>query len=682
MQNIEGARAYLAHRQAERAVNASKRTHESMEGLESMGAMDEILSKVEAELSHDSDVDVSGSGRIEALYQGAAQVQEDASLEEQDIQDLGEKAQKRLNDFLYGVYMKFLDPIGGVKARLEQSIQRSITQVNENHHLREQTMVWRKIQEAETTLANIDELVRRRSLESPEAFIAFHLLLLRKYKRQFKRYGIIKTPEIERRHVSIMHSARKHLEGENGVVTLLGPTGAGKTVMALEIAETLSPEGDYEYIQAHSKMVPEDMLVRYGISISEIEAQDVPDRIADALKKYDASHADSSQIERDNAHESIRQAITAMAGQRPLVTKEIIMAVERAKREGKKVVIDEFNYLQPETLAALNRELNDRNDAKDGFGVILTGNIGKEYSRKDLDPAFVNRVLTGVIDYGYPPQEDEKSLEESIIESDDYLNGEHPADRDLYIAGVTQLLDVKGNLIAPRGTLENVWDLSRAFSKLQRLSRGEDARQVIVNTPGFQQVSVAVFKKIFLSFRNFNSIVRSWKRDGFSKPLDDYFYEKLIKPAMALAPNEAAQLIFFSRFCGLLESERYSHIVVNPSTWKISFVDKILPSIAEPNAGPQNLVYISSQEVVEKTFGIKTPDYKIDEGGEEAKENQEDQQQLKEKMQWDKERKIATEKLEKYNKFGDLCLEDETLLDRARKQIEKITESEAQESQT
>lgn len=61
-------------------------------------------------------------------------------------------------------------------------------------------------------------------------------------------------------------------------------------------------------------------------------------------------------------------------------------------------------------------------EVKPGFGIILTGNItkpefeGRYLAREKIDPATVNRLNSGLIEYGSLPQSETLTLSESILE--------------------------------------------------------------------------------------------------------------------------------------------------------------------------------------------------------------------------------------------------------------------------
>lgn len=507
------------------------------------------------------------------------------------------------------------------QAKLEGLITLFIKQVHEKDRLRENPVVWRDITALENRVANVDVLVEQAAQTSPEAFVTNGLLKLRKGKNTFKRFGVIDTPEVKKIYDEIRNDARKKLEERNGVVVLQGPTGTGKTVFARRLAQEFSVNGEYEFVSAHSKMEPDDLISRLGIVAEAIDPKDVPAQIEETIRHYKENNPEVSEEEiSKNVRPLIQKVIERQAGQKVMSTKKILEAVGRAAENGTKVIIDEFNYLPTETIGALN-DFMARNNAADGFGIIMTGNIGDEYlKRGDLDPAFINRVLEGLMKIGYPPQELDKPLGDSVLSREDYLTKKEPAQRDLFVAGIIQLLDDKGNLIAPPDAQEKIWDLAQAFTLIQRLAAGENIRN-IVDDQHMQAIAETNFKKIFLSYRNFNSIIRSWKMDGYDKEIDYYILNNLIRPASIIAPKEAAQLFYFFQHKGFLSGENCAGINVDSSLWKISGVPTVVEKQGFKMEDAQLKVH-SIKDVVENCYGVATPSFAEMEAPEKKKQEQ------------------------------------------------------------
>ncbi|MDX1535701.1 MAG: AAA family ATPase [Candidatus Spechtbacterales bacterium] len=493
-----------------------------------------------------------------------------------------------------------------IEEDLKQAINQTISKIYQDPELSESSGVWDRINRLQEQLASIPEAIETLSRQSPEAFLWNQVKWLREQKRLFESSGIIETPGIKKITGEIFQDVRKKLEGRNGIVTLLGPTGSGKTVLARKIGEEFSIDGEYEFVSAHSKMLPEDLLYRLGIKVDSVEAEDVPELIKEAQDRYEQKNPDLDNKELEQAKQTIARVVQDQAKEKAFKTEKIEEAVIRAASEGKVLVIDEFNYLPPETLASLNNLLStrpgevvsfgdDQIEVHEGFRVVFTGNVGEEYiKRQKLDPALVNRVLSGIVKYEYPPQEIDRPLNDSVLDSESIEAGEDPPNRDLFLSGLVQLADRNGNLVAPEDTLEKTWDLSRAFALIQQLAEGKDLRDLGIENEYTQDVSSFDIDTVFLSFRDFNNVIREWSLDSYAKPIDWYVYKNIIRPASVVDPKEAAQLYWsFKQQGQMFKGDEWSDIKVNPQTWSISGTFKI----SEDD--------IPSNKVENKLFGVK-----------------------------------------------------------------------------
>jgi len=522
---------------------------------------------------------------------------------EEEVKTLAREARAALWQF-----MRQRRELLNIREKLDTEVKELIRAVHASAE-KESALVWREISRYEAEIAKTDEMIEELARKNPVAFQAHWLLRLREHKRQFEESGIIETPAIRQQTEKLMSDTRRKLEGTNGVVALLGPTGSGKTVLARKLAAAFSPHGEYEFVSGHPKMTAEDLIERLGITVASTPPEKVPEFIALAQERFRAEHPELSGEELKTQLDLIADIVSGREKQKVLESKKILEAVGRAAAEGKIVVIDEFNYLPPDTLAALNDLLSAKPGVKvkKGFGVIFTGNIGKEYlKRQPLDPAFVNRILSGTVEYAFPPQELNAALDESIKSNEELASGEVPLKRDLYQIAVTQLLDKRGNLLAPEQALRQVWDLTRIVSLAQQISAGKDFRDLGLNIPGTQAVTAMKFEQIFLSFRNLNQIVREWKQDGFTKPLDWYVFANVIRPAAVISPKEAAELYYlFGNWGGMFVGDAWKNIQVDSATWKIYGADKV------PEIKPKkmSLKHFLPSEVVRAVSGMDLPPF-------------------------------------------------------------------------
>ncbi len=474
--------------------------------------------------------------------------------------------------------------------------------------------------------------------ENPQSFITHWIIKLRNWRKEYDDTGLITTPNVEKVYGAIREKAKRALNDENkvGVFTLLGETGTGKTVAARRIAKEMSGEHNYEFIQAHSRMVPEELIARFGLTVNEVDPQKVPEMIKLAQENFAKDNPGVVGDDKKFAFDTIEQVVKSSAAQKQLETKTIYEPVARAAQEGKVVVIDEFNYLSPETLASLNAflasepgkngvfSMGGRSEqflVQRGFGIIFTGNIGKNFlNRSKLDQASVNRILTNVYEYQYPDQEINKPLAESIVNP----SKNKGYSRDLFDSAVTLLADKKGNVSAPIGAMEKVWNMTRAFSIIQRLNAGEDFRSLGIDADGGleQKITGFKFESIALSFRQLNSIIEAWRSEGFSQPLDYYLYDMIVRPAFILAPKEAAQILYvFRSWGGLFEGEPWNLIEVDPKSWSIKGLKMINKKDIKYDS---KISSVELSDVAQEISGQEIPAYQKFEGdGEEVKKNSE-----------------------------------------------------------
>jgi hypothetical protein len=394
--------------------------------------------------------------------------------------------------------------------------------------------------------------------------------------------------------------------------------------MAKKIASTFGKDGKYEFVSAHPKMTVDDLIERMGIVVESTPVEKVPELIKEAQERFRQEHrvirkdqdeagtgelqqGDLTEEEMEASLALIADVLASRESQKVLETKKVLEAVGRAAKDGSIVVIDEFNYLPPDTLAAINDLLSGGTGVKEGFGVIFTGNIGKEYLKRQLlDPAFVNRILAGTVEYAFPPQELDLTFGKAVRSRVELEGGKEVPDRDLFQIALTQLVDNKGNLLAPENTLEKTWDLTRIIALTQKLSSGKDFRDLGLNSSATQGVTAFKFENVFLSFRNINQVVREWKLGGFTKPLDAYVFENIIRPAAVVNKKEAAQLYYlFSTWGGMFEGHHWNEIRVNSTTWNIAGLDKV----GAMERSDIELHPFLPSEVVEAMSGKKLPSF-------------------------------------------------------------------------
>ncbi len=648
---------------------------------------------LEKTIEEDGDISANISRREELMRELAETIDlnEDTSLdvEEDDYNEIENRMnilEKEMGgeDKLTGLrkegherlifFMRQRRKIMAIIDKLEELKKELMSSIYANPNLREALRPWNEVKRSDDAIEMANKKLEALTRISPEAFLANGLLTLKKDKESFERHGIIETPHIAKQNSILLGDAIKKMEGTNGVVTLLGPTGSGKTVQAKRIAESLSTPSskgvNYYFVSAHSKMSPEDLMYRMSITVDTADPEKVPELIEIEKERYKNSKPDLSSDELEKAYRQIEDVIKRQCGEKAFQTQMVMEAVARAASEGKIVVIDEFSYLPPETIASLNNissttpgesgqitvgDRVEKVEVKEGFGIIFTGNIGKEYTkgRQELDPAFINRILSGVIHYSYPPQEINGSLDDSIV---DINQEEDVPSRDLFRIATTQLIDMKGNLEAPPDALDQLWRLTQAFSMVQQLTSGKDFRDLFPSSQGgIQDITKFNFKNISLSLRNLNQVVREWKIDGYSKPLDWYIYNNIILPASVLEEREAAQIHYIFKWAGFFEGQEWSPLVSNSTSWTLSGTDQI--SREDLYYEEKRKRIFSSQEVVEAISGEKMPSYReMDTEIMEGEKERRDKELLI--AEWERCIREERAKLKEYERYSEeICKE-------------------------
>ncbi len=497
----------------------------------------------------------------------------------------------------------------------------------------------RIIEEAEKLLE--EELPFR----NPESFLAHALLKLREYKKQLPS-GIVETE-----YPKTQKERAEDILAKNRLVAFLGETGTGKTRLARKIAEEMT--GDYEFVPGHRFITAEDLFYYRGLDVRKIEPSKVPEIIKEEIERFKQEYPDLSEDEIKKYEQIITDVVKGQAASKELTTEVFLSAVLRAANEGKIVIIDEFNYIPPALLSGLNALIEAKPDeeisvfgqkikVKPGFGVIFTGNItrselqGRYLQREKIDPALVNRLNSGLIEYGSLPQANNVAFKESILPLSDLKKDKKIPKRELFQIGLTILADEKGNISGPVDLLEKVWKLSSEFSLLQKLYTGEKLETSVKLASG-QDV---VLKEYAISNRTFRSVLESWMNDNYRYPIDWYVYDNLIRPASVISPSEAGQIFSILKQRGLFFQHKIWDVLkVNPVTYKIEGIEEIernREGFLRRLELKKLTYYFSPQEVTEAFLGVKMPELEEIEGVRKElvkKEKMERYQELKERYE-------------------------------------------------
>jgi MoxR-like ATPase/REP element-mobilizing transposase RayT len=619
----------LRKRGAERHETAQEYAREKVSYDERLQRLKQILEKVsvftpeEVEEVEKDDLEIL-SQEIKALQE---EIEKQVSLEE--IKNLQSKSYKRL--FQFARERKFLlDAQKELKKEIKELQHTYQKETNEASRNVLAELMDKYIEARKKIEARLKEI----SFENPESFLAYSLFELRKYKKELPS-GIVETD-----YPKSQKERAEEILTKSRLVGFLGETGTGKTRLARKIAEEMT--GDYEFVPGHKFITAEDLFYYRGLDVRKISPSDVPEIIKREVEKFKEERPDLSPEEIKSWEETIKQVVQGQAVNKELVSEVFLSAVLKAANEGKIVIIDEFNYIPPALLGGLNALIEAKPNeeisvfgqkikVKPGFGIILTGNItkselqGRYIQREKIDPALINRLNSGLIEYGSLPQAN-MSFRESILSKSKLNEAKQIPSRELFQIGLTLLADGKGNISGPKDLLEKVWDLSEELSLLQKIYGGEKL-ETPVKLSGGQDV---VLKEYAISNRTYLSILEYWKNDNYRYSIDWYVYDNLIRPASIISPSEAGQIFSLLKERGMFFQDRIWEEVlkVNPTTYKIGGIEEIerrRKGFMKRQELKSPKHYFTPQEVAEAFLGLEMPEL---EEIEEVKKELEDKERI------------------------------------------------------
>lgn len=413
---------------------------------------------------------------------------------------------------------------------------------------------------------------------SPEAHYGIHLSELKNYKKDLQVGRLVETPYVKHNAETVATQLKL-----GNPVFIYGHLGSGKTELAMHVARNfiLNDRADLqqkadedfekwlennpdtsasqqvqkknEFISQHKSAVVisgskyTSLAEFYGhqsLAISEVDPQEYKKFQLEVETEYDNWVAKNkkdleslkSEIEREGeknrAHDRIFQT-NLTKFESGTVSKFNLGPVYRAMEEGRPLIIDEVNAIPHATLIDLNhvltrkvgepfliQEENRTITIKEGFGVIMTGNLNqgqqKYVDREELDPAFLSRLFK--LEQDYLPQSKDGAVEEA-----------HLGDNELYRVVLARMMDRRGNIEAPAGSLEKLWRLCKATRFIQDCFSGKI--EALVNNKGGLSSFPYQLRESVLSMRAVDSILSNWINSDFDKELDYYIWESFIKQA-------------------------------------------------------------------------------------------------------------------------------------------------------
>ncbi|MCY4576975.1 MAG: AAA family ATPase [Candidatus Kaiserbacteria bacterium] len=370
---------------------------------------------------------------------------------------------------------------------------------------------------------------------NPEAWYVHHLLTLRGYKRSLLNEKLVRTPYVQERFDKVSENIRAAQP-----VFISGHLGSGKSQLAFQVAEEvyreINPESKEEHpfyrISGDENVTRSDFFGRYVLKGSEKDPKLMKEIRENAEEEFEvwAKKQDEETLqEKGNQQWDLILAEVHNKLDTGNTTEFEYGPVYKAMEEGKVLVIDEANAIPHETLICLNdilasvRMTPGKNTvvlhhnggkkviAKPGFNIILTGNLNTQTNssyvgRQTLDPAFLSRFTR--MEYDYVPQSTEGGLEEVAMGD------------ELFHIMLAKVMDRRGNIHLPKGSIEKLWELAKAARILQESFSGK--RELEYDGIGKN------LEKNVPSIRSLVKVFEAWERDEYRHTLDYHLKESFV----------------------------------------------------------------------------------------------------------------------------------------------------------
>ncbi len=144
------------------------------------------------------------------------------------------------------------------------------------------------------------------------------------------------------------------------------------------------------------------------------------------------------------------------------------------------------------------------------------------------------------IEYGYLPQ----AVKGSFQDVSD------PRDKQLFMISLAALLDLNGNVVAPKDTLEKLWTLAQYAALTQQAFSGNISPDNQFVQGG---TKVSVQTSVLISPRGLQSILNDWRGEAYQHELDHYIASNIL--SRATDPTERAYLYQLGQACGLFRGD-------------------------------------------------------------------------------------------------------------------------------
>ena len=497
--------------------------------------------------------------------------------------------------------------------------------------------------------------IKRFTSSGPDQFLGFFGRQVEHYRGDLESGRIVKVPYVN----NLIKSIHESLNIANSA-TLHGHTGLGKTEIAKIAGREYSNGREALVVRCYQNMPIQDLMGHKKLSESDQQrAALIVEQIDTEVTEWERSQGGAVDTEKSKQARSEIAARLCAKGN-VTVSEYILGAAYKAAKEGRVVILDEFNYIPDGMRGTLNDILTKRpgeiihvqEDASsfpvaEGFGVIKTGN--RNLSGSKLYPSILEEGAAQA-ERGYRlevkglPQQTDGRLDQALSAEENQL----------YQIAIAALLTKEGAIYAPAAggdtsPLETVWRLSQ-FAKITQLAFcGELAED---SPHRFQISGVPADIKVdtMLSQRGLIRVLEAWMNRGYSVPIDNLLYNEIIE--RTLEPRQKAFFYQQAKLRGFFRSEDgWPEDPTTTANWKGNF------SITPPSAlakEPGVQILVTPDEVVQSIFG-KAPERTV--WPEEFKNVAAEQQDLGAlKLQLETFLEETKEEFENWQaELGDLC---------------------------
>ena len=340
--------------------------------------------------------------------------------------------------------------------------------------------------------------------------------------------------------------------------------------------------------------------------------------------KFFRKHPDLSREQKEYYAQLIQIFVTNKETQ-GTVTDFMLGPVYRAAKEGKTLIIDEVNAIPHSVLISLNDILTRKPGEliyvqedgvepiriKEGFSIILTGNVGERYERlrEKMDIAFLSRAHP--IHYDYLPQYYPQKPDDNLLLEENA--SEH---NELFHLLLAMVMDKNGNIRAPRGAINKLWKLAMNAKVIQDVFSQKLVSQELY---GYQESGGGRYLYRLTSgvpsIRSLERVVRMWKASHFKYELDHYLWQDYLEEIVNLKDRAYVFQILSTSPGGFFEGWQHSDY---------SAMDSMAGfRVEDPKRRAEPVKFYGPAEVVKAAFG-EIPERKeypeIDEMSPEEKE--------------------------------------------------------------